>query len=35
MRAPWLSSGRQRVEGSVGHVDLVPTMLDLIGESLP
>ena len=35
MRAPWLSSGQQRVEGSVGHVDLVPTMLDLIGESLP
>ena len=35
MRAPWLSPGQQRVEGSVGHVDLVPTMLDLIGESLP
>ena len=23
------------MDGSVGHVDLVPTMLDLIGESLP
>ena len=24
MHAPWLSSGQQRVDGSVGHVDLVP-----------
>ena len=35
MRVPWLSSGQHRVEGSVGHVDLVPTMLDLLSESLP
>ena len=35
MRVPWLSSGRRSVEGSVGHVDLVPTLLDLLGESLP
>ena len=35
MRAPWLSPGQQRVDGSVGHVDLVPTMLNLIGESIP
>ncbi len=35
MRVPWLSSGRQRVDGSVGHIDLVPTILDLLGESQP
>ena len=35
MRVPWLSSGRRSVDGSVGHVDLVPTLLDLLGESLP
>ena len=35
MRVPWLSSGRGSVDGSVGHVDLVPTLLDLLGEPLP
>ena len=35
MRAPWLTSGQQRVDGSVGHIDLVPTILDLLGESQP
>ena len=35
MRVPWLSSGRQSVDGSVGHVDLVPTLLDLLGEARP
>ena len=35
MRVPWLSSGQQRVDGSVGHIDLVSTILDLLGESLP
>ena len=35
MRVPWLSSGRRSVDGSVGHVDLVPTLLDLLDESLP
>ena len=35
MRVPWLSSGRRSVEGSAGHVDLVPTLLDLLGEPLP
>ena len=35
MRVPWLSSGQQRVDGSVGHIDLVPTILDLLGESQP
>ena len=32
MRVPWLSSGQQRLDGSVGHIDLVPTILDLLGE---
>ena len=35
MRVPWLTSGQQRVDGSVGHIDLVPTILDLLGESQP
>ena len=35
MRVPWLSSGRRSVDGSVGHVDLVPTLLDLLDEPLP
>ena len=35
MRVPWLSSGRRSVDGSVGHVDLVPTLLDILGEPLP
>ena len=35
MRVPWLSSGRGLVDGSAGHVDLVPTLLDLLDEFLP
>ena len=35
MRVPWLSSGRGSVDGSVGHVDLVPTLLDLLDEPMP
>ncbi len=35
MRVPWLSAGQQRVDGSVGHIDLVPSILDLLGESQP
>ena len=35
MRVPWLSPGQQRVDGSMGHIDLVPTILDLLGESQP
>ena len=35
MRVPRLSSGRRSVDGSVGHVDLVPTLLDLLDEPLP
>ena len=35
MRVPWLSEEGKMVEGSVGHADLVPTLLDLIGEDIP
>ena len=35
IRVPWLSSGPDRVDGSVSQVDLVPTLLDALGEPLP
>jgi arylsulfatase A-like enzyme len=35
MRVPWLSEEQTVLEGSVGHADLVPTLLDLIGEEVP
>ncbi len=35
MRIPWLSGENTMVEGNVGHIDLVPTLLDLIGEDIP
>ena len=36
VHVPWLNDGRQTVlEGSASHVDLVPTLLDLIDESAP
>ena len=35
IRAPWISKEGTLVEGSVGHADLVPTLLDLIGEDVP
>ncbi len=35
MRVPWLSREQTILEGSVGHADLVPTLLDLIGEEAP
>ncbi len=31
MRVPWMSSSQKRVCGSIGHVDIVPTMLELMG----
>ena len=33
MSVPWLSMGR--VDGSVGQIDLAPTLLDLLGEPVP
>ena len=35
MRVPWLSKGSTRIPGSVGHIDLVPTLLDLSGHEVP
>ena len=35
MRVPWLSKEQTIIEGSVGHIDLVPTLLDLSGNALP
>ena len=35
MRVPWLSRESTRVSGSVGHIDLVPTLLDLSGHDVP
>ena len=35
MRVPWLSKEQREVAGSVGHIDLVPTLLDLLGEPVP
>jgi arylsulfatase A-like enzyme len=35
MHVPGISNSHQMLEGAVGHVDLVPTILDLMGTSLP
>ena len=35
VRVPWLSAGQTRIPGSIGQIDLVPTLLDLVGESIP
>lgn len=35
IRAPWLGKERRNIPGSVGHIDLVPTLLDLLGDDIP
>jgi arylsulfatase A-like enzyme len=35
MRVPWLGCEHRMVPGNVGHVDLVPTVLDLMGQPVP
>ena len=35
MRVPWLSREQTIVPGNAGHIDLVPTALDLVGEPVP
>ena len=35
IKVPWLSKKQNIIEGSVSHIDLVPTLLDLIGEPIP
>ena len=35
LRAPWLGTEGRIVKGRISHVDLAPTLLDLMGEPLP
>ena len=35
MRAPWLRREQTLLEGSASHIDLVPTLLDLLGQRPP
>ena len=35
MRVPWLATDQRKIGGSIGHVDLVPTLLDLLGQPVP
>ena len=35
MKVPWLNKKQKLIPGSVSQVDLVPTLLDLIGEPIP
>ena len=35
MHVPWLSQEQRRVEGRIGLVDAVPTLLDLLGQEIP
>jgi arylsulfatase A-like enzyme len=35
VHVPWISKNEHRVNGSIGHVDLVPTLLDLMGQDVP
>ena len=35
MRVPWMKNGRRTVLGNVSQIDLLPTLLDLIGEPVP
>jgi arylsulfatase len=35
IHVPWLSITETRIGGNIGHTDLVPTLLDLMGEDVP
>ena len=35
MRVPWLTRSQTRIEGRYSHIDTVPTLLDLVGATLP
>ena len=35
LRVPWLNDQQRRVRGVTSHVDLLPTLLDLAGHSVP
>ncbi len=32
---PWLQQGQREIRGDVGHIDLVPTLLDLLDQPIP
>ncbi len=32
---PWLQHGNREIDGDIGHIDLVPTLLDLLGQTIP
>jgi arylsulfatase A-like enzyme len=32
---PWLQRGQTEIGGEFGHIDLVPTLLDLLGQPIP
>jgi len=34
-KVPWLNNQQKMIDGSISHIDLVPTLMDLIGEDLP
>ena len=34
IHVPWLSKTQNRISGSIGQIDLVPTLLDLMGEDV-
>jgi len=33
--APWLQDGQREIAGDIGQIDLVPTLLDLLGQAIP
>ena len=35
MRVPWLAGNGKNIRGRLSQIDLVPTLLDLLGESIP
>jgi arylsulfatase A-like enzyme len=35
IRVPWLDGAGRRIEGRISQIDLVPTLLDLLGEPIP
>ena len=35
MHVPWLSQEQTMLQGAAGHIDLVPTLLDLSGNDIP
>lgn len=35
VRAPWLATVQRRIGGNFSQIDMLPTMLDLLGETIP